>query len=69
MQHKDWLPGAPCQLGSTMVLRVQVLAMVKVERDSAHCAWWFSNGGKVGHTFWGVSIHKTSSEDNSLINL
>ena len=45
------------------MLRVQVLAMAKVERGSAHCAWQFSNSGKAGHMFGGVSIHKMSSED------
>ena len=51
------------------MLGIQVLVVAKAEGDHVHCAQQFSNGGRVGHMFRGVSIHETLSEDNPLINL
>ena len=38
-----------------MVLGYWKLAVPKEEGDAVHQAWQFTNGGKVGHMFWGVS--------------
>ena len=45
------------------MLRIQGLAKAKAGSDDAHQARQFSNSGKAGHMFGGVSIHEMSSED------